>query len=269
MIENIGNGFDINLYRDLSPQSPEVGTTGVEEAQEASQGTINEHFDLERTGGNKGENADKANDSEQAKGATGQENGELSEEEKGEVQKLKAIDRKVRQHEMAHLSAAAGIAVSGANFEYKRGPDGVQYAVGGDVTIDVSKESDPDATIDKARRIAAAALAPSDPSPQDRQVAARARVMETDAQMELAKEKQEEAQEAQKGQDEALPQSARNGNIEGINNRPHPGIETYKRNQSAFGGLGGAANAGNTSGTGGAGGIRGFTSAVPTLDLFA
>jgi hypothetical protein len=139
----------------------------------------------------------------------------------------------------------------------------VQYAVGGDVKIDTSKESDPDATIDKARRIAAAALAPSDPSPQDRSVAARARVMETDAQMELAKEKQEEAQETQKGQGEALPQSARNGNVEGINNRPHPGIETYKRNQSAFGGIG---NVGNT---GGAGGIRGFTPAVPMLDLFA
>jgi hypothetical protein len=124
MIENIGNGFDINLYRDLSPQSPEVGATGVEEAQEASQGTINEHFDLERTGGNKGENAentgntDKANDSERPKGAAGQDDGELSEEEKQEVQELKATDRKVRQHEMAHLSAAAGIAVSGANFEY-------------------------------------------------------------------------------------------------------------------------------------------------------
>jgi hypothetical protein len=120
-------------------------------------------------------------------------NAELSEQEKKQVEELKAIDRKIRQHEMAHLAAAAGIAVSGANFDYKRGPDGVMYAVGGDVQIDTSPvPNNPQATIEKAQKIARAALAPVDPSPQDRKVAAQARAMEAEARAELVRENQQE-----------------------------------------------------------------------------
>jgi hypothetical protein len=123
--------------------------------------------------------------------------GDLTEEEKRRVQELKAIDQKVRQHEMAHLSAASGIAVSGASFEYERGPDGVNYAVAGEVSIDTSAEGDPEKTIDKARKIAAAATAPADPSPQDRQVAAQARGMEAQAQVELQREARQETAETE------------------------------------------------------------------------
>ena len=119
---------------------------------------------------------------------------ELSDSEKRELEKLKATDRKVRQHEMAHLAAAGGISVSGANFEYKRGPDGVMYAVGGEVRIDTSSvEGDPQATIQKAEKIRSAALAPADPSPQDRSVAAKASQMAMKARMELMKQNMEEA----------------------------------------------------------------------------
>ncbi len=125
------------------------------------------------------------------------ENGELSEKEKEEVKKLKEIDRKVKQHEMAHLMAAQGLAVTPAQFEYKRGPDGKLYAVAGEVRIDTSEvPNGPEATIEKAKKIQRCALAPQDPSPQDRQVAAKARQMENKARIELMKKRQKEAQKA-------------------------------------------------------------------------
>jgi len=163
--------------------------------------------------------------------------GELSEEEKKEVEELKEIDRKVRQHEMAHLAAAQGIAISGANFEYKRGPDGVNYAVGGDVKIDVSKEEDPEKTIEKAQRIVAAAMAPADPSPQDRSVAAKARQMEAQARAELARTQQTEAGDKQDSQVQSgASNPSQENNTSGIDstnhNITHPGIHTYKQNQA-------------------------------------
>jgi len=119
-------------------------------------------------------------------------NGELSDEEKQEVARLKKADAKVRAHEIAHLTASAGISVSGARFDYKIGPDGQRYAVGGDVSIDTSKvPDDPEATMRKAQRIRSAALAPADPSAQDRKVAAMASQMEMEARMELAKKRAE------------------------------------------------------------------------------
>jgi len=181
---------------------------------------------------------------------------QLSEEEMREVQRLKEIDRKVRQHEMAHLAAAAGIAISGANFEYQRGPDGVNYAVAGEVSIDVSKESSPDATIEKARKITAAALAPADPSPQDRQVASKAQAMESEARIEQTQVKHEEAAGQSRenpGPSEPIPTSSVQRGGENQNpgiaensqesangspaqaaadNQPHPGIQTYQQNQA-------------------------------------
>ena len=103
-----------------------------------------------------------------------------------EISRLKARDAEVRAHEMAHLSAAGGHALGGPQYDYKTGPDGKQYAVGGRVRIDVSEVvGDPAATILKARTIRRAALAPSKPSGQDHRVAARAAAMEARAQREL------------------------------------------------------------------------------------
>jgi len=69
----------------------------------------------------------------QARGSSTQ----LSPEEQQEVNRLKAIDRKVRAHEQAHMAAGAGV-TGGANYQLTRGPDGRQYAVGGEVTINLS-----------------------------------------------------------------------------------------------------------------------------------
>jgi hypothetical protein len=108
-----------------------------------------------------------------------------------QVMKLQARDTDVRAHEAAHLAAGAGVVTGGANFSYTRGPDGKMYATGGEVPIDSGKEDTPEATIAKARKIVAAALAPANPSPQDFKVAATAMMMESRAMIELAKEKQD------------------------------------------------------------------------------
>lgn len=114
--------------------------------------------------------------------------------EKKQIEALKKRDAEVRAHEMAHLTAAGGLARGGASFQYQSGPNGQQYAVGGEVQIDTSPvEGDPQATIRKARQIRAAALAPRDPSAQDRRVAAEASRMEMEAQRELNNISREEA----------------------------------------------------------------------------
>ncbi len=102
------------------------------------------------------------------------------------VSELKKIDQEVRNHEMAHVSAAGGLAVSGANFTFRRGPDGKNYAVAGEVSIDASPvPGDPEATIRKMKKVKTAALAPTNPSAQDVKVAARASSEATKALSEL------------------------------------------------------------------------------------
>lgn len=126
---------------------------------------------------------------------------ELTEEEKSEVRDLQKRDRQVRAHEQAHLAAAAGLARSGAKFEYESGPDGKRYAVGGEVDIDTSaEEGDPQATIRKAQRIRRAAMAPADPSAQDRRVAAEAAAMAVKAQQELNQQNGAQTEEGKTGQ---------------------------------------------------------------------
>lgn len=110
---------------------------------------------------------------------------ELSDEEQKQAEDLEHIDKHVRAHEAAHQGAAGGLA-RGKSFTYQQGPDGKQYAVGGEVQIDMSAvEGDPRATIAKMQRVRAAALSPADPSSQDRQVAVQAARTEAQARAEL------------------------------------------------------------------------------------
>jgi len=75
---------------------------------------------------------------------------ELSREEEQEVRELRARDAEVRAHENAHKAAAGRHSRGGPSYEYERGPDGRQYAVGGEVSIDSSPVAgDPDATVDE------------------------------------------------------------------------------------------------------------------------
>jgi len=121
---------------------------------------------------------------------------ELDPEQQRQVDELKQTDQEVKAHERAHMAAGAGLVMGGANFQYQRGPDGKMYAVGGEVKIDTSREKDPKDTIRKMQQVKRAALAPSQPSGQDRSVAARASQIEAEARIEMLKE---DAQSANSG----------------------------------------------------------------------
>lgn len=118
---------------------------------------------------------------------------ELSQEDQQRIAELVSTDRKVRAHEQAHASVGGRYA-SAPRYDFERGPDGLAYAVGGEVSIDASPvANDPEATLSKMDIVQRAALAPVDPSAEDRQVAARAAGHAAEARVELARLRLEEA----------------------------------------------------------------------------
>jgi hypothetical protein len=133
-----------------------------------------------------GSEQEKQSASEQEKDDPQQQKEEQTEQKT--IAELKARDQEVKVHEQAH--AAIGGQYAGApSYEYETGPDGQQYATGGEVRIDVSEvPNDPRATIQKMQQVKAAALAPAEPSSADRSVAAQASRTLMEAQADLAAE---------------------------------------------------------------------------------
>jgi len=114
---------------------------------------------------------------------------ELTSDEKRVVSELKKRDQEVRAHEAAHMGAGGGIVRGGASFTYQSGPDGRRYAIGGEVGIDLSPVRDnPEATIRKMQQVRSAALAPANPSGQDRSVASAAAAQEAQARRQMTAE---------------------------------------------------------------------------------
>jgi SprA-related family len=132
----------------------------------------------------------------------------LSDAQLATVEKMARRDREVRQHEQAHLATAGGLATSGASYSMETGPDGKQYAMGGEVKIDVGPGNTPEETLSKARIIQAAALAPADPSGADRAIAAAAAAMAQTAQAEIAKRSPNEQKLATRYGQNEYPKSA-------------------------------------------------------------
>lgn len=112
--------------------------------------------------------------------------GTLDPSDQARLAELQRVDRQVRAHEAAHMSAGGSIA-GAANFSYSLGPDGKRYAVAGEVPISLGGGSTPDAVIAIAERVRRAALAPADPSAQDLSVAASASAMEASARAQKAR----------------------------------------------------------------------------------
>jgi hypothetical protein len=133
---------------------------------------------------------------------------ELTPEQKQQVADMKVRDQEVRVHEMAHVLAGGAHVTSGPSYEYEIGPDGRGYAVGGSVGIDTSPvKGDPEATIAKMQAVAAAALAPAQPSGQDLKVAAAACQAEAEARADLSQMKpqgQEEISETEQPAEESV-----------------------------------------------------------------
>ena len=153
-------------------------------AQEAATAVANA-----RASSDKGESDSSEAGKKRSTATTATKDAALTEDERRQVEQLRVRDRQVRSHEQAHLAAAGSLAKGGPSFTFQTGPDGQRYAIGGEVSIDTSPVSgNPEATLRKAQQVQRAALAPADPSNQDRQVAAQAASIAQQARTDITRE---------------------------------------------------------------------------------
>jgi len=159
-------------------------------------GKIADNKTIEQREGNADSDQDDAEQEKQQAAEEVSEQKELQlEQEQQQIKELKARDTEVRTHEQAH-AAVGGQYAGSPSYEYQRGPDGTNYAVGGEVPIDVGViNGDLQATIDKMQTVRAAALAPAEPSGADRAIAADATQKMAAAQAELASADDEDSSE--------------------------------------------------------------------------
>lgn len=190
----------INLGRE-QPLSPAEQLAQLQSAGQNPEGT-------DSTGTTQEAEEEKEVDPNTPRAANGEP---LTEEEQAELQDMKSRDEEVRVHEQAHQSAGGQYA-SAPHYEYENGPDGKRYVTDGSVNIDVGEESDPQATIDKMQVVKRAALAPAQPSAQDRRVYAEASQKEAEARRELNEQRQKAAAAQGQGQEQSQAASATGSN---------------------------------------------------------
>lgn len=111
----------------------------------------------------------------------------LTEEEQEKVDQMQARHDEVKTHEQAHKSAGGSLAAA-PSYTYETGPDGKRYITDGEVQIDTAEEDEPRDTITKMQQVKRAALAPAEPSSQDRKVASEASRIEAQARADLLEE---------------------------------------------------------------------------------
>ena len=153
------------------------------------------------------------------------------------IRELAARDREVRAHEQAH--AAVGGQYAGApSYTYQRGPDGVAYAVSGEVPISIPVAGDdPRATLAAAEQVRRAALAPAEPSAQDRQVAAQAARIALQARADIASQQTQDVAEDPSSVDEAeddvpaVDQSSEPERAQNQDDRQQQSAENRRRTQ--------------------------------------
>lgn len=140
----------------------------------------------------------------------------LEQAEQQELRGLKKRDREVKQHELAH--ASAGGQLSGApSYQFVTGPDGVRYAISGEVSIKLTTSSDPKKTLKDMQQVQRAALAPTEPSFQDRKVASQAARIALQARAELMKQStNEEKPKASQSKDELSDKVQKNTDAQGV-----------------------------------------------------
>ena len=202
--ESTSGQFTETVSGEPSPESQQgsadVGNTNVQQGGSSSGDDSTGQGSNTIAGNGEGEGAippaedSKAPSSDDESSPQASTSAGLSPDERAVVAELSARDREVRTHEQQHQSVGGQYA-GAASFSYQTGPDGVKYAVGGEVSIDISAvPNDPQATIDKMRTVKNAALAPAEPSAQDRSVASSANRMIMQAQADLAAQRAEEFQ---------------------------------------------------------------------------
>jgi hypothetical protein len=178
------------LGRELSEAEQAAGRSRHDQLRR----DVNDSLQLSQADDLRSDHAETQSANSEGKGEAAKQSGgtSVAPEQEQEVRELKQRDQEVRRHEQAHKAAAGTLASSGPSFEYQTGPDGQRYAVGGEVNIDTSAvPDDPQATIAKMQQVRRAALAPANPSGQDRSVAAKAAAMEQEARAELSAQRAE------------------------------------------------------------------------------
>lgn len=120
---------------------------------------------------------------------------ELTKAELQEIEDLKQRDREVQIHENQHKTTGGAYAKS-PSYSYTTGPDGKQYITDGSVSISLSEEKTPTATIKKMEQVYRAALAPAEPSGADRNVASEAVRIANRARQQVLKEQEVNSLEA-------------------------------------------------------------------------
>lgn len=146
--------------------------------------------------------ASQADDSKSDKEKKGQSSSsntsiEFTEDELKLIERLSKRDQEVRTHEQAH-AAVGGVHAGAPKYQYERGPDGAQYAISGEVSIDIAPVAgDPEKSLEKMLQVQRAALAPAEPSSQDRKVAAKASQQASQARAEILLRDSEEAKQQQ------------------------------------------------------------------------
>lgn len=118
---------------------------------------------------------------------------EESPEYRNAIIELSRIEDEVLAHEQAHMSAGGDVAGS-ATYSYSVGPDGKRYITGGEVPISMPSSGDKEQMLSKLEQVKKAALAPAEPSGQDRSVAAEADAQAAKLRSEIAAEKRKEEQ---------------------------------------------------------------------------
>ena len=121
---------------------------------------------------------------------------DLTPEEKQKIKEMESRDKEVKAHEQAHKAASQGINSSSPSYETKKGPDGKDYIVSGEVKISFTPTEDNEANLEKAKTLRNAALAPAEPSSQDLKVAQDATRMIFEYSQKIQNEKTKEAEKS-------------------------------------------------------------------------
>lgn len=160
-----------------------------------------------------------------------------SDAEREVINALKQRDREVRAHEAAHKRAGGQLASSPA-YQFSRGPDNIQYAVAGEVSIDTKPVTgDPKATIEKMKTVRKAALAPSSPSSQDRRVAVQADtvIRQSEAELKELQQAEREAARAEAAESKLSEQTASDeGAVTGSASQEGQASDPAKADKSGF-----------------------------------
>jgi len=182
----VGEETGENRNTPLAPvvETPEPVKSENRRAPDERRGEVEQRIQLDE---HQGEEADRDTE-QQRRDSDARQRDELEQrqllEDRQQIRLLSERDREVRNHEQAHKTAGGNLA-GAASFTYERGPDGNSYAVGGEVPISLSSSGDPEQVKENAQRVQQAALAPVEPSSQDRRVAAAAAQIELEAQQDI------------------------------------------------------------------------------------